>query len=458
MDNIIKEQSEMEGVTKIKKIKTFSLFFITLIFILFLYLVTALFLKFNVSPDEELRYKIPLYIFQHGSLPVGTNKEVMLPYGNYSYAYYPQLLGGIISAFFMKIVSIFSHSKVLLLFAARWTSVLFGIITSIFVSLTVEKLKHSWLLSWFAFVLVAFLPQLAYLSVYVNNDIIAIAGVSIILYALVSSTVDIWKVKYGILLAVGIDVCLLGYLNSIPFVIVGIIYSFILIVHQVKTKQLTFKTAFRITTISILIVLFITLPFFIRNYLLYQDFTGATAFTKAYNRWLAGGGKQTMFPYHHNIVNMLYSSDWIITTFESSIGLFGYMNIKIKSGFYIFYLLFIYSGLQFLILSKLKKKEKKISISFLDVLNLLMLFAVIATIFLSAYRSVTTDFQAQGRYIMTILPIISVWICEGFYVMTKHWLNLKLKPTILTIAIVYVFIGIVIFTRYILINPVLVWN
>lgn len=451
MDNKIEQQSEARDV---KEKKIVFLYFITLIFIFFFYLSMALFLKFNVSPDEELRYKIPLYIFRHGSLPVGTNKEVMLPYGNYSYAYYPQLLGGIISALFMKIISIFSHSKVLLLFAARWTSVLFGIITSIFVSLTVKKLKHSWLLSWFTLVLVAFLPQFAYLSVYVNNDIIAIAGVSIILYALVSSTVDVWKVKYGILLAIGIDICLLGYLNSIPFVIIGIIYSFILIIHQVKVKQITLKTAFQITAISILIVLFITLPFFIRNYLLYQDFTGATAFTKAYENWLAGGGRQTMFPYHHNVVRMFYSSDWIIATFESSVGLFGYMNIKIKTGFYIFYILFMFSGLQFLVLPNLKKIKNS---SYLGIFNLLMILAVMATVFLSAYRSVTTDYQAQGRYIMTVLPVISIWVCEGFAIMPKL-VSLKLKPTIITVAIGYVFVGMVILTRYILVNPVLVWN
>ena len=78
----------------ILKKKNYDLTLLLIIMALMVYyLIIAYNLLFNKNPDELLRYKIPLYIYRHGALPVGTNKEVMLPFGNFSYAYYPQLLG-----------------------------------------------------------------------------------------------------------------------------------------------------------------------------------------------------------------------------------------------------------------------------------------------------------------------------------------------------------------------------
>lgn len=425
---------------------------IILSLLLIYYLIIAYKLLLDRSPDELLRYKIPLYIYKHGSLPVGTNKEVMLPFGNYSYAYYPQLLGGILSSVFMKIMSLFSTRPVLLVFAARWTSAIFGVITVYFVAWSCKLLTQRNTLSYAAAVIVGVLPQFAYLSAYVNNDIIAIAGVSIIVFSLIVATKRKWNYKVAALFATGTTICLLGYLNTVPFVFIGICYAVFLIVNQCKLGEIPRNLAIKIIVFSVVIILIFVLPLYIRNYYLYHDFTGAKAFNNAYHRWLANGGNQTMAPYNGSIIKMMLNSGWIVTSFKSMVSLFGYMSVSTKSGYYVFYLIFLYTGILF----KLILPSKDFSCS-QTVFDILMLIGTVLTLFLSMYRSVTTDFQPQGRYILTIFPIIVIWWMEGI-----NKLSILLNDGLMFRCYVYISIEVYIAIslwctlRYIVLNPLLV--
>lgn len=119
----------------------------------------------------------------------------------------------------------------------------------------------------------------------------------------------------------------------------------------------------------------------------------------------------------------------------------------------LFYEIFAYTSLQFLIFPNI---GKKIRFNSSTLFNLLMIIASLMTVWMSAHRSVTTDFQPQGRYILTILPILTVWMVNGFHKMTKYWNNLKLKPTILSLSILYIVVGMVIILHYVFMNPALV--
>lgn len=78
-----------------KKISLHKLIFIaTLGVIAVYYLIWAAGLKFNGNPDELMRYLVPKYIYNHGNLPTGYDKEAVYQLGNWSYAFYPQMLGG----------------------------------------------------------------------------------------------------------------------------------------------------------------------------------------------------------------------------------------------------------------------------------------------------------------------------------------------------------------------------
>ena len=437
---------------KYKKL-TLNITFLSIAILLVYYLIVAYKLKLNVSPDELLRYEIPLYIYQHGTLPVGTDKAVMLPYGNYSYAYYPQLLGGVLSALFMKVMSLFSTDPKLLLFAARWTSALMGIVTVYCVVQTCRLFTKNNFLSNMSAVVVGLLPQFVYLSAYVNNDIVAIAGVSIMIYALTLATKSNWNYKNSLVLALGIIICLLGYLNSVPFVLVGIGYAIFLLVEQIRNKKLLFKYGIWILVVAVIVVIVCVAPLYIRNYYLYHDFTGARVFSAAYQRWLDGGGKTTMHPYSSGIIKLIFNTDWIVTTFKSMVSLFGYMNVFPKLGYYIFYLLFFYTGLLFniVLLSKEKSKDTKTKI-----FNCLMLIGVLLTIFLSMYRSVTTDYQPQGRYVLTVLPIFIIRWTTGMNKLRESSRPKYSAFLYTTLITVYAIISLTCVIHYVVLNSILI--
>lgn len=433
---------------KLKKVTRNNLLWVIL-FLLVYYSVIAYSLKLNRSPDELLRYKIPLYIFNHGQLPIGTNKEVMLPFGNYSYAYYPQLLGGIISAGFMKIFSLFTVNNRLLVFAARLTSVLFGLIAVYFTSLSTKVITNSKKWGTVAGLLIGMLPQFAYLSSYVNNDIIAIAGVSVILYSLISATQSKWNYKTAFIFAIGVVICLLGYLNSVPFVLLGGIYAVYTLVVQVEGRIVDKRKGLYIVSSAFLVIILLAFPFYLRNYYLYHDFMGNQAFVHAYNRWIADGGQATMHPFQKNMFVMFLKSDWIKVTFASMIGMFGYYEYYLNYAIYAFYLLFFCAGLLLeLFNKKVNDQNRK--------LNILLIFSIIFTVLLSAYRSQTTDYQPQGRYIMTILPVLVIWCTDGF-----KWLGKKIsgkgRKILYGSMSLYILISFVSVLHYVVLNPTMVY-
>lgn len=433
---------------KISKIIDNSLLFVML-FLLIYYLIIAYNIKLNRSPDELLRYKIPLYIFNHGQLPIGTNKEVMLPFGNYSYAYYPQLLGGIISAGFMKIFSLFTANSRFLIFAARLTSVFFGLVAVYFTALSTKMITNSKKWATIAGLLAGMLPQFSYLSAYVNNDIIAIAGVSIILYSVISASQNKWNYKNALIFAIGVVICLLGYLNSIPFVLFGGIYAIYTLVVQIKRQIVDKRKGLYIVISALLVIFLLAFPFYLRNYYLYHDFMGNQAFIHAYNHWIAGGGRPTMHPFQKSMFVMLLKSDWLKTTYKSMIGMFGYYEYFLGSACYIFYLLFFYTGFLFEFFNERANTWK-------NNLNILLIFSVIFTVLLSAYRSQTTDYQPQGRYILTILPVLLIWCVEGFKWLSKK-ANGKERKLLYGSIGLYTLISFVSILHYVILNPMMVY-
>ena len=80
---------------------------------------------------------------------------------------------------------------------------------------------------------------------------------------------------------------------------------------------------------------------------------------------------------------------------------------------------------------------------------------LILTIFLSMYRSVTTDYQPQGRYVLTILPIIAIWWIEGI-VKLEEISNLKIRVSIYIAVVIYVIVSVVCILHYVLFNSMII--
>ncbi|MES2630708.1 MAG: hypothetical protein V4611_02015 [Patescibacteria group bacterium] len=371
------------------------------------------------GPDELMRLLVPQYIHNHGTLPTGYDSEAI--YGTYywSYAFYPQFLGPIISALFMGIVGLVHNTPHALDLAARLTSVLFAVGTVAVVGLITRKLfeKNSYkeIYMYAAMILVAAWPQFAFLAGYVNNDIIALFGVSVIIYACLLGLKDNWNYKNSLLLAVGFIVCILGYVNSYGFVLFGGLFFIASLVMQ---NQAVKKIWIMIGVVAIT-TLVVAGPFFIRNAVIYNgDFLGMRTFKERSiegERDNGGNSQQTYAEVvKRSSATIFVDKQYITNQSESFIARFGAMNIRPSNSQILIYEIFIIVGGLGLLWMLFAYRKKILTQANRQKLfyGIFILLGSITTIGLSIYYTLAIDYQPQGRYIIYLLAPLIVF---GFY-------------------------------------------
>lgn len=112
-----------------------------------------------------------------------------------------------------------------------------------------------------------------------------------------------------------------------------------------------------------------------------------------------------------SLINMLFVKGWVKETFKSFIAIYGYMSLIAPFFNYTFYEILIVLGVIGLIFGfkKLFISNENNSLK----LNYLFIFGIILTICLSMYYSYSSDYQPQGRYIMTSLIPIMYFLTVG---------------------------------------------
>ncbi|WP_159721125.1 phospholipid carrier-dependent glycosyltransferase [Enterococcus sp. CSURQ0835] len=393
--------------------KPVALTLLTLIF-----LIWAKTVPYAQGPDEPMRYLIPKFIYQHGRLPTGYDKGAVYALGNWSYAFYPQLLGGILGAAFIKVGSLFSESKEVLLYFCRLTSVMFGLVAVNYFGKTIERITQKKNYAALGMVLMGLFPQFTFLTSYVNNDIIAVAGTSIIVYALVDGVYSLWNRKNTLTLALGVIVCGLGYMNSYGFILVGGLFFLLSNFWQVHTGRSDWRRFRNLFLWLFIVCAVVILPFFIRNYLLYGDFIGSSVFRKEYLKWVADHGRRLQHPYIKppyagDLTQFLTDSMPPNLTKWSFIGFFGNMSVVMDMAYYNFYqnfFLVTLVGVAITLMYQLVRflKKKIDTPVFEKVWLVIFLFVgVLITSGLFVYYNLYIDFQPQGRYLMAnLVPLM----------------------------------------------------
>lgn len=388
---------------------------------------------FDYGPDEYMRYKIPLYIYNHNSLPLPNDKEVIVDIFNASYAYYPTQLPAIISALFMKVISIISNSNKILVIASRLTSVLSGTIFIYFIIKILDTLLKNKKIKYLGILFASLMPQFIFLSSYVNNDIPAIMASSIIVYSWITGLNNGFNIKNTLLLTIGIIICSLSYYNAYGWILFSIII-FILNYFKKEKKKITFdyKPCLKYGLIITIITLSTISYFFIRNYIINNgDILGINSFLNACEIGAIDSLKPSLRNTPENLgmsyLEMLTTShygnnSWIISTIVSFIGNFGYSEFKLPILIYLGYLIIIFiGGIGYLIKIKDILKQKKETI-----LHLGLIFCFIIPIILSLKYSYSTDYQPQGRYIYPMYTSFIIMISLG-YEKILNILNKKFK-------------------------------
>lgn len=360
------------------------------------------------GPDETARLLVPKAMLRGDLLPSGYNPDTVMnweeyPYsGNYSYAFYPQLLGAYVTAAFMFLARLFGAAPAWQLVAARLSSVLWGVVGAYFVGRTVrecidderERLAYGAAAS----LLVGFWPQYAFLSSYVNNDVVGTAGVAMLVCALVMGVRRGWAFRPCALLAAGIVVCALGYLNTYGFILAGIVVFLVSCVREHASDR---RAAVRPIALTALACAVCTFPFFAVNIVRYGDVIGSRVFEEQHLAWVAQGNDALMRPYDQSFWSLVLLDPFVSTTLRSFVGTFGYMYVVAPDIVRCFYWATLLLGTGAFVGSARLRRACASRRWRLMVAALLGAAAI--TVALHVWRTLNADYQAQGRYVIALL-------------------------------------------------------
>ena len=403
------------------------------------YLAWAVSQPYNAAPDESMRYQISDFIFHKGILPLGGDPAIRNPTWGISYGFTP-ILPQIIGAVFMKITSLFTKDDFALLLSVRLVSVLCNTGT-VFMCFKIAKKLFSGLYRWIFVVSVALLPQFIFIGSYVNNDALAIFATSVIVYSWITGLQTHWSRSSCISLSLGLSLCALAYYNAFGFILCSILlYTADRLITYRSSGSLLRRQEFRRDTLR-QVGLIISLVFllagwwYIRNAIIYNgDFLGLRTSNHYAQLYAQDKYKPANiycgYTQHWTLFDMLIKQRWLQTSFKSMIGIFGYMQLDMKSALYYIYLLLwgiSTVGVFSWILNGLFVRTAKLDKSKL-LLPAVMLAAIPIPIILSIYYSYYSDFEPQGRYLLPMLIPLMFFITRGYQqiiekLLTSVWIR-----------------------------------
>lgn len=362
----------------------------------------------NYAPDEYMRYEVSSFIFENNRLPVG--EETISSLWGFSYAQMPTMLCNFLGYIPMKLVSLFTSNEYAIVVASRFGSVVCGSICLLFI-IKISKLMIKKPFHWVMIVFIALMPQYCFLCSYINNDICALCGGVLILYSWVHIMKGNWNYSVSVIMAVGIGICGISYYNSYGWVLMTIIMFLCYFAKNKKTRKDLIKHGMLIAGITIVIMAY---PF-IRQYVVYGDLLGFKT-TAEYGELYAIESLKpsvrraaTIHAQGISLWDMLFKLEWAKTVYKSFIGTFGYMEYYVYPVITRGYFVLLCGGALALVYKFIKNVKKitgdAIKRNYKQIIFFCCLIGSMAIpVFLSVIYSYENDYQAQGRYIYSMMP------------------------------------------------------
>ncbi len=422
-----------------------------LIFLLLIFgsiFVWAYVQPFDVSPDERMRFEIVRYIVEYNKLPVGYDPAIRDANWGISYAFNP-IMAYMIMAIPVKLASFFTEEIRTLAMAARMVNVLLGTGTAFLVLRIGDRLFDRWG-KWIFAAITMLLPGTIFVFSYVNNDGLALFSVALMILFWSKSLKEGWTTKNCIGLAVAISICALAYYNAYGAILSSVIFFIVgnLLGGDDKGRKWNFWYTLKFGILITLIVFLLAGWWFIRSYYLYDgDFLGMKTSSMYAQKYALEAFKPTNRYYYSRsgespfamwfFIPEGWEHNWIITVAVSFVGTFGYMTEFMPFWLSKCYLIVFLIGIIgcFLIIKKLFGVRNTESIvlhrelggeplrikitrytkllSKEGLLNWCMLLTGVIPFFLLMYYSYTSDYQAQGRYLMPGLISFMYFVTRG---------------------------------------------
>lgn len=379
--------------------------------------ITYVWISFHVGvdtktggPDEIMRSLIPSCMIQGKLLPSGYDPCAIYSIGNWSYAFYPQMLGAYVSAAFMAAFKLFSAPMNVVFMSGRLASTLFSLIALYALSKAAEyafESRHDkWLIQLTPIIFVGFWPQFIFLSSYMNNESVAFAGVSIMTMSTVRGVKKGWDVKSSVILALGVAITGLGYLNAYGFIFASVLIFSITLFIQNSFNQ---KQKIKLFVLAAGLAAILIFPFFITNWIRYGDPIGTTIFQHRQALWVSEHGIGIQHPWDKGIRELLFHSTFTEQTLMSFVGMFGYMAQPLPFTIELMYIFVAITGFG----ASIKMILQKLSDRRILVFILGMALGVIITVLLFFLYILRTDYQPQGRYTIYLLIPLALAVMTG---------------------------------------------
>lgn len=387
----------------------------------------------SYGPDEYMRYDIPEFIYLNKALPTGPEESIRNPVWGVSYGF-DISLPYIIGAFFMWITSKFSIGRFSLMMATRLVSVFSTVGAVYFAILFCRKQWGINPMRWIFIVLTAMLPQIVFLASYFNLDSFSLLTIMMILYSWKICLEYEWNTRALVLLSVSLGLCFLSYYFAYSYILVTVfVYCAWFIAHR---KEQSYKVFIRKGLFIMAIAFAICGWKFIRNTILYGGDVFALNASSKYAELYAMDAykpslRDTFEKTGMSLMGMLFGTTWFKGSYRSLIGVFGYLSVWLPEPYYGLYTCMFYAGAagtlvkgirSFAANRRLDNRARNETI----LIGMAALVAGCVTILISAYYSWHSDFQAQGRYILAIVPFLFMVTTVGL----QEWLELfcKLVP------------------------------
>ena len=392
---------------------------------------------FGDGPDEINRFKLVDYIYNHGTLPVGDDPEVLIDGYGGSYAFQP-MLTYIIDGYLLRALRVLEPTLEMRVFISRLVNVFIGLLTAVYVKKLSDYLFENKKTAWAFTLAVIFLPQNVFIHTYVNTDSMGLLSIAIVLYALVKGMRDDFDRSSCITLAVGIILCALSYYNCYGIVVCAMLLFALYFFRKFRIGNSAEDCASEKDTISgqnlplydyhsllkkgifISVIVLVGIAWwFIRNAILYDgDFLAmearalcaAETCIEAYNPLTRETYQKMGVP----LMEMVFGTDYFTLVWKSFIAMFGPMLIPTHH-----YIYMTFRDLFFVAVIGLLIPKKSSVLTWTNkcskwLMHGIMALAIAIPVILALYYSYTYDFQPQGRYYLPMVVPFMYFLAMGF--------------------------------------------
>lgn len=297
----------------------------------------------------------------------------------------------------------------------RIISILFGIVTLLYIYKTIKLVfedKRIILLSLFV---AASTPQFVFMNAVINNDSLAIMFMSMVVYYFFRIISNPAGLKDYIIAGILIGFSVITK-KTLLFAIPGVLLLSLYFIYKNKADR---NVILKNLSVLLFLTIIISSAYFIRNQILYGDLLGSQMELDTMPQHIE----------HKSLFSSFFILKFFPTIYHSYIGSFGWMNVKLPLGIYgLVSLVFISSVAGYV----LHIRTNAFSNTYINYGFILIILAIGVLVYANLNFT-----QAQGRYMLPLISVISINIVYGLKLLSERFkFNNRINMVYIIVALI----------------------